>query len=105
MCDRRSRDSGSMVWYSSSMPMVKLGRLDITLRRSFRDLRGEEPRPVQLRCDRIGSQRTINRHIRNGVDDPLEILRTNGFQARIRSGVHEVDRIWHSVMYGKFHSI
>src|SRR5438045_8880718 len=27
MCERRSRVSGSMVWYSSSMPSVKLGRM------------------------------------------------------------------------------
>src|SRR5437588_8902396 len=25
MCDRRSRVTGSMVWYSSSTPMVKVG--------------------------------------------------------------------------------
>src|SRR5215471_11661386 len=27
MCDRRSRVTGSMVWYSSSIPMVKVGNI------------------------------------------------------------------------------
>src|SRR5579872_5914427 len=41
MCERRSRVSGSIVWYSSSIPMLRLGRLiRLPLARSLTHLFG-----------------------------------------------------------------
>src|ERR1700761_8768335 len=40
MCERRSRVSGSTVWYSSSIPRVKVGRICCSLLALFGDFVG-----------------------------------------------------------------
>src|SRR6185312_9645448 len=98
MCERRSRVLGSMVWYSSSIPMVNEGfmrRLRLgshgSLRRGFgfgfraclaggtlgRSGAAQHRCPAELLCWILVAQCFLHRQLSDRVHDPLEILLTN----------------------------
>src|ERR1051326_609240 len=93
MCERRSRVTGSMVWYSSSMPMVKLGRIGL-----------QKCHPPQfLRLHRLA--RDLYRVIRPRLHDPVEVLLAHRIAIGIRRGIQEIDRIRDAVFHRELHCV
>ena len=99
MCERRSRVTGSMVWYSSSMPMVKLGRLHVLSPCS----RNAAQRYVERR--RGGSSAFRTASSATAFDDPLEVVLADRVQVGVGRRVHEVDGVRHAVLDGELDGV
>src|SRR6187549_316797 len=80
MCERRSNVTGSTVWYSSSIPMVKDGSL--ISQGSIEDLL-EQRAPAGRSLLFLWHQGLFHRHVGHGVDDPLEVGRPDGSELGI----------------------
>src|SRR5687768_15228936 len=91
MCERRSNVTGSIVWYSSSMPMEREG------------LGKEGGPPVFGRARR--RERLVDRERGYLRDDPFEIVGADRVQVGIGRGVHEVDGVRHAVLDGELHGV
>src|SRR5215469_2603629 len=116
MCDRRSRVSGSIVWYSSSIPMLRLGRfIVLTFRGGSRNLHsypaagrrlpGEEGAPTILGNLAGVLLGFANRQLGDGVHNPVEILLAHGVNVSVRCWVHEVDRVRNVVLAGELDGV
>src|SRR6478736_4008625 len=106
MCERRSNVTGSIVWYSSSMPIEKEGfmRLAVDSWRLAVASTSQELAPTigGRRC-RLG--RLLHREIGDGVDDPVEVGAADRMQIGVWCRVHEVNRIGDAVFDSEFHRI
>src|SRR5580700_3522124 len=118
--ERRSRVSGSMVWYSSSMPIVKLGfmwkhrlpygRGSVTLRASSRCPGSpgfwiQEICPAQLFHHARTGLGLLDGQIGYCIHDPLEVFRTHGMVIGVRRRIHKVDGIRHAILHREFHRV
>src|ERR1039458_6565369 len=126
MCDRRSRDSRSMVWYSSSMPMLRLGgfigspfgRSCAGFPRCRRLLRGrvlrlgglirvaaQEGAPAVLGSHAGMLVGLADRQLRDGVHDPVEVFLADRVYISVGRGIHEVDGVRDAVFAGKLDGV
>ena len=106
MCERRSRVTGSTVWYSSSIPMLR-ARSEHSIRRLIGCLRPTVPEtsPSDTPAAAGGASALRDRHVRHRLHDPAEILRPHRFQARIRRRIHEIDGVRNAVLHGELHRV
>src|SRR2546428_1196948 len=78
-CDRRSYVDGSIVWYSSSIPIVRLGFISFAPRdgawaRGASCLRVQQSGPAILARGADGVERARTGELRDGVHDPVQVL-------------------------------
>src|SRR5579884_3775327 len=93
-----------MVWYSSSIPMLRLGLgppMTGMLRTSARDTGRDQLSPMIRLFMTSRMQRAIDGHIRDSRYDPGKIVRANGLERRVGRGVHKIDRVRNSVLDGE----
>src|ERR1019366_3584558 len=127
MCERRWRVSGSIVGYSSSMPMLRLGRsiwlflgrslgrlfgrrrrfrsLLLRLGTRFRRVAAEKRTPAIFRSQAGVLPGFTNRQFRHGVHNPVEIFLAHRVYISIGSGSHEVDGVRDAVFAGEFNRV
>src|SRR5579884_1353240 len=97
-----------MVWYSSSIPMLRLGLgppMTGILRTSARDTGRDQLSPMIRLFMTPGMQRAIDRHIRDSRYDPGKIIRANGLERRVGRGVHKIDRVRNTILDGELHRV
>src|SRR5438128_1929797 len=105
MCERRSRVSGSMVWYSSSIPMVKLGFIGLPRRARTSGAGVQEIGPPHLRHDQRALLRLLDRQVGHRIHDPLEVFRSYGVEVGIRGRIQKIDGIRNTVLNGELNGV
>src|ERR1700685_737522 len=118
MCDRRSRVSGSMVWYSSSIPIVRLGLIlpssykgespESTLTGRGARLGGiahQEMAPTVLHLRRLLTAGLADRELSYVLYHPIEIRLPDRMHIGVGSRVQEVDSVGNTVLDGEFNRI
>src|SRR5579872_1902150 len=101
ICERRSRVSGSMTWYSSSIPKVKLGFMACRLSSCCFGA-AQKTAPVEIRLWLLVAQCFVDCQLRDTFDHPLKISFADRMNVGVGRGIQEIDRIWHTVLDRKF---
>src|SRR5271166_1229483 len=127
MWERRSRVSGSMVWYSSSIPMLRLGRsICLSLCRPYRRFlwrrsffrRGffgpgsrfvivavQKRAPAKLRREASVLLGFAHRQLRHVIHNPIKIRLSHRVHICVGSRIHEVDGVGNAVLTGELDGV